>query len=47
MKIARYKKAKKILNFYKNNFSFREPFQILIDGTFCQLALKVNEHKIL
>ncbi|XP_056154838.1 rRNA-processing protein UTP23 homolog [Lampris incognitus] len=40
MKIKRQKQAKKTINFYKYNFSFREPFQILIDGTFCQAALK-------
>ncbi|XP_058475046.1 rRNA-processing protein UTP23 homolog [Solea solea] len=40
MKIKRQKKAKKTINFYKYNFSLREPFQILIDGTFCQAALK-------
>lgn len=40
MKIKRQKQAKKTISFYKFNFSFREPFQILIDGTFCQAALK-------
>ncbi|XP_077404708.1 rRNA-processing protein UTP23 homolog [Vanacampus margaritifer] len=40
MKIKRQKIAKKTLSFYKYNFKFREPFQILIDGTFCQAALK-------
>lgn len=40
MGLKRQKLAKKIINFYKYNFSFREPFQILVDGTFCQLALK-------
>ncbi|XP_031617316.1 rRNA-processing protein UTP23 homolog [Contarinia nasturtii] len=39
MKIARYKKAQKTLSFYRNNFGFREPYQILIDATFCQTAL--------
>lgn len=42
MKIARYKKASKTLSFYKNNFGFRTPYQILIDATFCQAALVVN-----
>lgn len=41
MKIARYKKAQRALSFYKNNFKFREPFQIIIDATFCQVALQV------
>ncbi|XP_061738060.1 rRNA-processing protein UTP23 homolog [Nerophis ophidion] len=40
MKIKRQKQAKKTLSFYKYNFSFREPYQVLIDGTFCQAALK-------
>lgn len=40
MKIKRQKQAKKTISFYKYNFGFREPFQILIDGTFCQAALK-------
>ncbi|KAM6974194.1 rRNA-processing protein UTP23 homolog [Tautogolabrus adspersus] len=40
MKIKRQKQAKKTISFYKYNFSFRQPFQILIDGTFCQAALK-------
>ncbi|XP_051527418.1 rRNA-processing protein UTP23 homolog [Myxocyprinus asiaticus] len=40
MKIKRQKHAKKTISFYKYNFCFRQPFQILIDGTFCQAALK-------
>lgn len=40
MKIARYKKASKTINFYKHNFGFRDPYQVLIDATFCQLALQ-------
>ncbi|XP_023667620.2 rRNA-processing protein UTP23 homolog [Paramormyrops kingsleyae] len=40
MKIKRQKQAKKTISFYKYNFGFREPFQILLDGTFCQAALK-------
>lgn len=42
MKIKRQKKVNKNLNFYVNNFGFRQPFQVLIDGTFCQTALKVS-----
>lgn len=44
MKIKRYKKAERYMSLYKNNFGFREPYQILLDGTFCQVALshKVN-----
>ncbi|XP_003385131.1 PREDICTED: rRNA-processing protein UTP23 homolog [Amphimedon queenslandica] len=40
MKVKRCKHAKKVVSFYKNNFGFREPFQIIVDGTFCQAALK-------
>ncbi|CAL8292616.1 unnamed protein product [Merluccius merluccius] len=40
MKLKRQKQAKKTISFYKYNFSFREPFQVLVDGTFCQAALK-------
>ncbi|XP_076006084.1 rRNA-processing protein UTP23 homolog [Genypterus blacodes] len=40
MKIKRQKQAKKTISFYKYNFNFRQPFQILLDGTFCQVALK-------
>ncbi|KAL1256127.1 hypothetical protein QQF64_014188 [Cirrhinus molitorella] len=40
MKIKRQKQSKKTTSFYKYNFCFREPYQILIDGTFCQAALK-------
>lgn len=43
MKINRYKKVHKILQFYCNNFGFRKPYQVLVDGTFCFAALK---HKI-
>lgn len=44
MKITRYKKAGRYMSLYRNNFGFREPYQILLDGTFCQVALahKVN-----
>ncbi|GLV45700.1 uncharacterized protein CBL_02720 [Carabus blaptoides fortunei] len=40
MKIRRHKKVHKHINFYVNNFGFRQPFQVLIDGTFCLAALK-------
>ncbi|KRT79994.1 hypothetical protein AMK59_7702, partial [Oryctes borbonicus] len=39
MKIKRYKKVNRYLNFYANNFGFRQPYQILVDGTFCLAAL--------
>lgn len=40
MKIRRQKQAKKTLSFYQHRFRLREPFQVLVDGTFCQAALK-------
>ncbi|XP_074664061.1 rRNA-processing protein UTP23 homolog isoform X2 [Strix aluco] len=40
MKLTRQKHAKKNMGFYKHNFHFREPFQVLLDGTFCQAALR-------
>eukprot|EP00800_Vazella_pourtalesii_P002182 TRINITY_DN12004_c0_g1_i1.p1 TRINITY_DN12004_c0_g1~~TRINITY_DN12004_c0_g1_i1.p1 ORF type:complete len:254 (-),score=26.47 TRINITY_DN12004_c0_g1_i1:106-867(-) len=43
MKYKRKKQAKRVLQLLKTTFNFHEPFQILIDGTFCQSAL---EHKI-
>ena len=44
MKLKRYKKAERYMSLYKNHFGFREPYQVLLDGTFCQVALahKVN-----
>ncbi|XP_053200568.1 rRNA-processing protein UTP23 homolog [Panonychus citri] len=40
MKVKRYKRVSKYLQFYRTNFGFRAPYQVLIDGTFCQRALK-------
>ncbi|XP_014259610.1 rRNA-processing protein UTP23 homolog [Cimex lectularius] len=40
MRINRQKKVNKYINFYINNFGFRKPFQVLVDGTFCHVALK-------
>ncbi|KAK3914050.1 rRNA-processing protein UTP23-like protein [Frankliniella fusca] len=40
MRINRHKRIQKTLAFYSNNFGFRKPFQVLIDGTFCFVALK-------
>ncbi|XP_061851633.1 rRNA-processing protein UTP23 homolog [Colius striatus] len=40
MKLTRQKHAKKNMGFYRHNFHFREPFQVLLDGTFCQAALR-------
>ncbi|KAL1512973.1 hypothetical protein ABEB36_002468 [Hypothenemus hampei] len=44
MKIRRYKKVNRNLNFFMTNFGFRKPYQLLTDGTFCLAALnnKVN-----
>jgi len=43
MKITRNTKCKRRMKFYSNNFGFREPYNILIDGTFCNEAL---QHKV-
>ncbi|XP_022243574.1 LOW QUALITY PROTEIN: rRNA-processing protein UTP23 homolog [Limulus polyphemus] len=40
MKIKRQKRLHRNKNFYKNSFGFREPYQVLLDATFCQSALK-------
>ncbi|XP_014468234.1 PREDICTED: rRNA-processing protein UTP23 homolog [Dinoponera quadriceps] len=40
MKTSRYKKARKNLGFYINNYKFYQPFQVLIDGTFAYTALE-------
>jgi U3 small nucleolar RNA-associated protein 23 len=44
MKINRRKRTQRTLAFYAHTFGFREPYQVLVDGTFCQQALanKVN-----
>jgi hypothetical protein len=33
MKIKRYKQARKVLEFYKRNFKFHEPFQVIGEPT--------------
>ncbi|XP_061402106.1 rRNA-processing protein UTP23 homolog [Musca vetustissima] len=40
MKITRNKKSHKTLMFYTTHFQYHEPYQVLIDATFCQAALK-------
>ncbi|KAI8482454.1 Small subunit processome component [Branchiostoma belcheri] len=40
MKVKRQKNVRHVLSFYKNNFSYNEPYQVLIDGTFCKAALQ-------
>ncbi|CAG2109918.1 unnamed protein product [Medioppia subpectinata] len=44
MKVKRYKRVQKYIQFYKNSCGFRAPYQVLIDATFCQFCLnnKVN-----
>ncbi|CAH1389031.1 unnamed protein product [Nezara viridula] len=44
MRINRQKKVSRILKFYSNNFGFSKPYQVLVDGTFCNTALqnKIN-----
>ena len=39
MKIKRYKHARRHLSLYRNIFNFREPYLILVDGTFTRMAL--------
>ena len=39
MKIKRRKQAKRILKTYQSNFGFKEPFSVLVDGTFAKNAL--------
>jgi len=40
MKLKRKKSTKKTMTVYARNFKFREPFQVLVDGDFCQVALE-------
>lgn len=40
MRIKRLKRASKRLSYYKNCFNFHPPYQIIIDGTISQVALK-------
>lgn len=44
MKIRRYKRAQRLISFFRFNFEFTPPFRILIDGTFAMAALvnKIN-----
>ncbi|XP_053675423.1 rRNA-processing protein UTP23 homolog [Anopheles nili] len=42
MKITKHKKTRKYMSFYINNFGFREPLLVLIDGSFCYAAYKVR-----
>lgn len=44
MKITRNKKSHKTLMFFATHFNYHEPYQVLIDATFCQAALKVGEN---
>ncbi|XP_071446657.1 rRNA-processing protein UTP23 homolog [Hetaerina americana] len=39
MKVKRQKKVQRHLSFYSNNYGFRQPYQILVDGTICLAAL--------
>ncbi|MFH4984303.1 hypothetical protein AB6A40_011012 [Gnathostoma spinigerum] len=40
MKLKRYKRAQKILSFYRYNYSYQPPYRVLLDGTFCMAALQ-------
>lgn len=47
MKINRHKKLNKILNFFQTHYQYHAPYQILIDGTFCEAARKVSNSEFL
>lgn len=40
MKVKRLRRFRKTLDFFKNNYNFRTPYQVVVDGTFCSSALK-------
>ncbi|KNC79563.1 hypothetical protein SARC_08049 [Sphaeroforma arctica JP610] len=40
MKITRHKAARRTLAFYKSRFGLHEPYQVLVDATFCQASLE-------
>ena len=42
MKVKRQKKVGRILSFFKHNYGHHPPYQVLIDGTFCQACLKMK-----
>uniref|UniRef100_A0A6B2EFU5 rRNA-processing protein UTP23 homolog n=1 Tax=Phlebotomus kandelakii TaxID=1109342 RepID=A0A6B2EFU5_9DIPT len=50
MKVKRRNKLLKYLDFYKLNYGFRQPYQVLVDATFCHHALskriKINDQII-
>ena len=43
MKVKRQKKVGRILSFFRHNFGHRHPFQVILDGTFCQACLAVSQ----
>lgn len=42
MRIKRSKTYKKHVKFYRTNFGFQEPFQVIVDGNFIQYCAKVG-----
>ena len=40
MKVKRLKRASRVLTFFRYKFGYISPYSILLDGTFCQEALK-------
>ncbi|KAJ7379442.1 Small subunit processome component [Desmophyllum pertusum] len=42
MKVKRVKHARKYLTLFRNSFGIFEPYQVLVDGTFCQAALQTK-----
>lgn len=44
MRVKRHKSFRKSMTFYSNAFKFREPYRIIVDGTFITEALKQRIH---
>ena len=40
MRVTRIKKTKRLLQFYKKTFAFREPYQVVVDGEFAQCLIR-------
>lgn len=42
MRIKRSKHYKKIIQFYKSNFDFKEPFKVVLDGNFIEVFSRMS-----
>lgn len=40
MKITNKRRVGRCMSFFRNNYGFRVPYQVLVDGTFCLAALE-------